>query len=163
MPNRIEVTGHTSKKGAELRFTPNGAAVAGFSLAGTNSFFDKTKNEYVDDGEPLWFNVTVWQERAELAAEQIPADGGSKKVTVTGKLRARSWDDKDTGEKRQALDLVADSVYVHPPRPNTGGGNRRDDGWASDNAAPRQPANTTQQPPQAGGWGNQPGYDQPPF
>lgn len=157
MSNSIVVTGNTSKRGCELRFTPSGAAAANFSVAGTNRYYDKNTSEFVDEGEPLWFNVTAWRELAEQVAEQIPTDGGSKRVTITGRIKARKYTPKDGGDEREVWDLIADSVCVHPARQNASGG--RDNGRA------QQAPPTQQQPRQTqpgGGWAATT-PDEPPF
>lgn len=114
MGNQITVTGNTSKTGFELRFTQGGVATGSFSVAATNSRLDKPTNEWVDLGDPLWFRVITWREMAEQLAEQM-RDETSYRVTVTGHLEKRSYETRE-GEKREVTELMADSVYVHPPR-----------------------------------------------
>lgn len=151
MPNQIKVTGNTSKRGAEVRFSRGGAAFANFSVASQNSRYDKQQQKYIDDGDPLWMNCVARFELAEQVGEQLPADGGSKRVTVTGHLRKRSYA-TDAGEQREVVELVADSVCVHPPRP------QRDQDVAQGGQG-----DTWAQPPQNQGWGATPSNDEPPF
>ncbi|WP_265442527.1 single-stranded DNA-binding protein [Flexivirga meconopsidis] len=90
----------------ELRFTPNGAAVANFTVASTPRYMDRQTNEW-KDGETLFMRCSVWREAAENVAESLTR--GSR-VIVSGRLKSRSWDDKETGQKRSAMELEVDEV-----------------------------------------------------
>jgi single-strand DNA-binding protein len=138
----------------ELRFTPNGAAVAKFRIASTPSYFDKTTNAW-KDGEALFLTVNVWRQAAENVAESLTR--GSR-VIVTGKLKQRGWETKE-GEKRTSYEIEADEVgpslkYAtvsinKNPRggsSNGGFGGGSDDPWAA--ATPvGAAAATTDEPP----------------
>ena len=89
----------------ELRFTPNGAAVANFTVASTPRTFDRQTNEW-KDGEALFLRCSVWKEVAENVAESL--DKGMR-VIVQGRLKARSYDDKD-GNRRTSWELDVDEV-----------------------------------------------------
>lgn len=89
----------------ELRFTPNGAAVANFTVASTPRTFDRNTNEW-KDGEALFLRCSVWKEVAENVAESL--DKGMR-VIVQGRLKARSYDDKD-GNRRTSWELDVDEI-----------------------------------------------------
>ena len=89
----------------ELRFTPNGAAVANFTVASTPRTFDRQANQWVD-GEALFLRCSVWKEVAENVAESL--DKGMR-VIVQGRLKARSYDDKD-GNRRTSWELDVDEI-----------------------------------------------------
>ena len=89
----------------ELRFTPNGAAVANFTVASTPRSFDKQANEW-KDGETLFMRCSVWREAAENAAESLTRGA---RVIVTGRLVSRSWETKE-GEKRTVMEMQVDEV-----------------------------------------------------
>ena len=89
----------------ELRFTPNGAAVANFTVASTPRTFDRQTNEW-KDGEALFLRCSVWKEVAENVAESL--DKGMR-VIVQGRLKARSYDDKD-GNRRTSWELDVDEI-----------------------------------------------------
>lgn len=144
MSNTVQITGNLAAD-PELRFTPNGAAVANFTVCDTPRKFDRDRNEWIDAGETLFMRCSIWREDAELAAEMLKR---GQKVTVTGRLTQRSYE-KD-GEKRTVVECNADSVAPH---------------------GSRQQAQRTQQPagdpwaqpkPASSGWG-QPSNDEPPF
>ena len=90
----------------ELRFTPNGAPVTNFTVASTPRQFDRQANEW-RDGETLFMRCSLWREAAENATESL-AKG--MRVIVEGRLVARSWDDKDTGQKRTVMEMQVDEV-----------------------------------------------------
>ena len=90
----------------ELRFTPNGAPVANFTVASTPRQFDRQANEW-RDGETLFMRCSLWREAAENATESL-AKG--MRVIVEGRLVARSWDDKETGQKRTVMEMQVDEV-----------------------------------------------------
>ncbi|TFI50026.1 single-stranded DNA-binding protein, partial [Micrococcus endophyticus] len=89
----------------ELRFTPNGAAVANFTVASTPRTFDRQTNEW-KDGEALFLRCSVWREAAENVAESLTK---GMRVIVQGRLKARSYDDRD-GNRRTSWELDVDEV-----------------------------------------------------
>ena len=89
----------------ELRFTPNGAAVANFTVASTPRTFDRQANQWVD-GEALFLRCSVWKEAAENVAESLTK---GMRVIVQGRLKARSYEDRD-GNKRTSWELDVDEV-----------------------------------------------------
>lgn len=102
---------------AELRFTPQGAAVANFTLANSDNRYDENQNQWVK-ARSMYLDVTMWNESgnrqnptpwAELAAELKKGD----QVAVTGKLVTRSWETKD-GEKRTKIEFQALRFYRMP-------------------------------------------------
>jgi single-strand DNA-binding protein len=88
----------------ELRFTPNGVAVAKFTVASTPRNFDKATNSWID-GETLFMSCTVWRQAAENAGESLSK---GMRVFVTGKLKARSYEAKEGG-KRTVFELEVEA------------------------------------------------------
>ena len=88
----------------ELRFLPNGAAVANFTVASTPRTFDKQTNEW-RDGDAMFLNCSVWRQAAENVAESLTK---GMRVIVTGRLVSRSWE--ANGEKRSVMELQVDEV-----------------------------------------------------
>lgn len=102
---------------AELRFTPQGTAVANFTLANSDNRYDENQNQWVK-ARSMYLDVTMWNESgnrqnptpwAELAAELKKGD----QVAVTGKLVTRSWETKD-GENRSKIEFQALRFYRMP-------------------------------------------------
>ena len=127
----------------ELKYLPNGAAVANFRVASTPRNYDKNTNQWVD-GDALFMACNVWRQAAENVANSL---GKGDRVIVNGRLRQRSFENRE-GEKRTVIELEVDEVgpalkyataQVAKAAPNRGG----------------QP----QQPAQQGGY-NQPAQQQ---
>jgi single-strand DNA-binding protein len=89
----------------ELRFTPNGAAVAKFRVASTPRTFDRTTNEW-KDGESLFLSCAVWRQAAENAAETLTK---GMRVIVQGRLKQRSYEDRE-GVKRTVFELDVEEI-----------------------------------------------------
>jgi single-strand DNA-binding protein len=87
----------------DLRFTPNGAAVANFRLAVTPRVRD---GDTWKDGETSFFRINVWRDLAENATESLHK---GTRVVVLGRLRARSWETPE-GERRSVVEVEADEV-----------------------------------------------------
>src|SRR4051795_6217800 len=89
----------------DLRFTPNGAAVANFTVASTPRSFDKNSNEW-KDGDALFLRCSIWRQAAENVAESLQR---GMRVVVTGRLKQRSFETRE-GEKRTVIELDVDEV-----------------------------------------------------
>lgn len=89
----------------ELRFTPNGQAVASFTVASTTRVLDRTSNEW-KDGDTLFLRCSVWRQYAENVAESLTK---GTRVLVTGRLKQRSYETKE-GEKRTVVEMEVDDV-----------------------------------------------------
>lgn len=130
MSNTMSIKGRAGSD-ASLRFTPNGRATADFSVADTPRRKNEQTGQFEDAGPTLWQRVQVWGPEAEKAAEEVRK--GSL-VSVSGRVKADEWQDKQTGETRKSTTLVADVVYVHPPKDQQGqqqGGQQQSDPWGS--------------------------------
>jgi single-strand DNA-binding protein len=88
----------------ELRYTPNGAAVANFRVA-VNRRFQDAAGQW-KDGETSFFRINAWRTLAENVAESLTK--GSR-VIVSGRLRSRSWETPE-GDTRSAVEIEADEV-----------------------------------------------------
>jgi single-strand DNA-binding protein len=88
----------------ELRFVPNGDAVANFTVASTPRTFDKNSKEW-KDGETLFLRCSVWREAAENVAESLTK---GMRVIISGVLKSRSFE-KD-GQKRTVIELEVDEI-----------------------------------------------------
>ena len=89
----------------ELRYTPNGAAVANFRIASTPRVFDRQSNEW-KDGEAIFMPCSIWREAAENVRESFKR---GDRVIVTGRLKSRSYETKE-GDKRTIIELDAEEV-----------------------------------------------------
>jgi single-strand DNA-binding protein len=89
----------------ELRFTPNGAAVANFTVASTPRTFDRQTNEW-RDGEAMFLNCSVWRQAAENVAESLQK---GMRVIVQGRLKSRSYETRE-GDRRTVFEIEVDEV-----------------------------------------------------
>lgn len=89
----------------ELRFTPNGAAVANFTVASTPRTFDRQANEF-KDGDTLFMRCSAWRDLGENAAESFHR---GDRIVVTGRVKQRSFETKE-GEKRTVIEVDAEDV-----------------------------------------------------
>ena len=64
-----------------------------------------------------WVNLVLWRQQAEIAQKYLRK--GSK-IYAEGKLQTRSWDDKQSGQKRYATDVVVDTFTMLDGRPEGG-------------------------------------------
>src|SRR5687767_2938639 len=102
--NQVTVVGNLTDD-PELRYTPNGAAVASFTVAVNRRMRDEN-GQWKDDGEPSFFRCNVWRQQAENAAESLSK--GSRAIVV-GRLRQRSWETPE-GQKRTVVEVEVESV-----------------------------------------------------
>lgn len=108
--NKVILIGNLGKD-PEVRYLESGTPVANFPIATSESYKDKSGNR-VDQTE--WHNIVMWRGLAEVA-EKYLKKGSS--VYVEGKLKTRSWDDKD-GNKRYTTEIVADKMTMLGGKPN---------------------------------------------
>jgi single stranded DNA-binding protein len=145
----ITFTGNIGKSQG-LKFSNDGKPRLSFSAAETARVKDQS-GQYVDGGT-TWFNVTLFGYTAEALDAAIAEAGGKGKVIVSGRMSTREYE--HNGEKRESLDVVADSVGLVPrgqsqgqSRPAAYAGNTpQQDPWAANQAPTGNNA--------PGGWGN---------
>lgn len=89
----------------EIRYTADGTAVANFTMA-TNTRVKR--GDQWEEGEPDWHRVVAWRRLAEVCGEYLRK--GSN-VYVEGRLRTRSWEDRD-GNKRWTTEVVARDMIM---------------------------------------------------
>lgn len=113
--NRVVLTGNLTKD-PELRHTGGGTAVCSLRLAVNTK--RKEDGEWVD--KPNYFDITVWGNQGEACAQYL--ERGSP-VAVDGRLEWREWETND-GSKRQAVEVIADSVQFLRSGDSEGGNGR---------------------------------------
>ncbi|MEO9257967.1 MAG: single-stranded DNA-binding protein [Crocinitomicaceae bacterium] len=103
--NKVILIGNLGKD-PEVRYLETGVAVANFPLATSETFLDKSSNEKRSVTE--WHNVVVWRGLAEVAEKYLKK---GQKVYIEGKLRTRSWNDKDN-QTRYTTEIVAENMTM---------------------------------------------------
>ncbi|PID54284.1 MAG: single-stranded DNA-binding protein [Micrococcales bacterium] len=176
----------------ELRFTPNGAAVANFTVASTPRIFNRQTQQW-EDQEALFLRCSVWRDLAENVTESLTK---GNRVVVQGRLRQRSFDTRE-GERRSVIEMEVDEIgpslrfatakpnrtsrggggsYGGPPASSFGGdqsagqsrggqsgGDHGGDGWgANQQSQPEDPWATGPSVGGSGSWGGS-SYEEPPF
>jgi single-strand DNA-binding protein len=138
--NKAILLGHLGKD-PEIRYTPNGTAVATFSLATTERYKDEDRTE--------WHRVVAFGRLAEIIGEYL-AKG--RQVYIEGRIQTRDWEDRD-GNKRYTTEIVANQMQMLGS-PSGGSGGRSSGGGGGGGG--RRPSG----PPQTGGGGGKDkGYD----
>src|SRR5436309_639630 len=107
--NKVLLIGNLTKA-PELRYTPNGTAVADLRLA-ANRHYTSQSGEKRED--VCFLTVVVWGKQAESCGEYL--DKGSQ-VFVEGRLQTRDWEATD-GQKRTVTEIVAERVQFMGGRP----------------------------------------------
>lgn len=102
--NMVVLVGNLGKD-AELRYTPNGAAVAKFSMATTETWNDKQGQR---QERTEWHYCDVWGKTAESLAEYLKK---GKQVYVQGRLQTDEYTDRD-GVKRKATKIRVDRITL---------------------------------------------------
>src|SRR3954449_9933445 len=112
--NRVVLVGNLTRD-PELRHTPSGMAVCSLRLP-VNSRRKDQSGQWVE--KPNYFDITVWGQQGENCAQYL-AKG--RPVGIDGRLEWREWDAQD-GTKRQAVEIIADSVQFLGGRGDGDGG-----------------------------------------
>lgn len=102
--NKVILMGNLTRD-PQVRYTQGGSAVAEIGLAVNRSWFDKASNSRKE--EVTFIDCTLWGRDAENAGEYL-AKGRS--VLIEGRLQTDQWEDRETGQKRSKLKVVAESI-----------------------------------------------------
>jgi single-strand DNA-binding protein len=101
--NKIFLIGNLTRD-PELRYTPQGTAVANLGLAVNRKF--KNRNQELQE-EVCFITVVVWNKQAETCNQYLHK--GSQ-VFIEGRLQSRSWEDAATGKTRSVIEVRAERV-----------------------------------------------------
>lgn len=132
--NKVILVGNLGRD-PEVRYMPNGEAVANFSIATTDNWKDKSG---VKQEKTEWHNIVMYRRLAEIAGEYLKK---GRPVYIEGRLQTRKWE-KD-GVTRYTTEIVADQMQML--------GSGRDGGSASydDMGQGAGPDDYNQAPPRA--------------
>jgi single-strand DNA-binding protein len=114
--NVVVITGNLTRD-PELRHTGGGTAVCELRVAVNSRRKDGNTGEWMD--KPNYFDVVVWGAQGENCATYL-AKG--RPVAIEGRLDWREWEAKEGGGKRQAVQIVANTVQFLGSRDGGGGG-----------------------------------------
>ncbi len=153
--NKVIIVGNLGQD-PEVRFMPNGSAVANFTVATSETWKDKQTGEQKEKTE--WHRIVIYQRLAEIAGEYLKK--GSK-VYLEGRLQTRKWQNQQ-GADQYTTEIVANEMQMLDSR---GQGGQQGGGFQQQ--APQQgvgfqqqgqqvaPQGGFQKPQQQGGYANQ--------
>ncbi len=120
--NKVFLLGNLGKD-PEIRTTPSGTTVATFSLATADRQKDQS-GAWVDKTE--WHNLVAFQRTAEIVRDYVKK--GSQ-IYIEGKIQTRSWDDKESGQKKYRTEILVNELTLLGGR-GEGGGSSSSGGYS---------------------------------
>ena len=109
--NKVLLMGNLTRD-PEMRYTPSGLAVTALGLAVNRKWRDTKTNELRED--VAFIDVDTLGKTAELANQYLRKGWC---VFIEGRLKLDQWDDKNTGQKRSKLKVVAERMQFVGPAP----------------------------------------------
>lgn len=102
--NKVMLIGNLGRD-PEVRYMPNGDAVANFSIATTENYKDKNgdKQERTE-----WHNIVCYRRLGEIAGQYLKK---GRSVYIEGKIQTRKWQDKE-GKDRYTTEIIADEMKM---------------------------------------------------
>lgn len=119
--NKVVIMGRLARD-PELRRTQSGVSVTSFRIACDRDFKSQSGEKETD-----WIDIVAWRNTAEFVSKYFSK---GRMAIVEGRLQTRDWTDKD-GNKRTAVEVVADNVYFGDSKRDGDGG-----GYSGGYAAP---------------------------
>ena len=116
--NKVFLLGNVGKD-PEIRSTPSGTTVATFTLATADRAKDQQGN-WADKTE--WHNLVAFQRTAEIVRDYVKK---GTQLFIEGKIQTRSWDDKESGQKKYRTEILVNELSL------LGGGPGRSEGASS--------------------------------
>ncbi len=138
--NRVILTANLTRD-PELRSLPSGTSVCSLRVACNTRRKDASTGEWTD--KPNYFDVTVWGAQGENCAQYLSK---GRPVAIDGRLEWREWQDQQ-GNKRQSVDIIADSVQFLGSREGGENGGR----FTPQSDVPADTADFAQAPTGSGG------------
>jgi single-strand DNA-binding protein len=130
--NKVMLIGNVTRD-PEVKFTPKGSAVADLGLAVNRTYTNQTGEK---TEEVTFIDVELWGRLAEIAGEYAKK---GRSVFIEGRLRLDSWEDKQSGQKRNRLKVVGEVLQLLGSRPG-GGPVGGDEESEAPGAKPARPA-----------------------
>ena len=124
MVNKVILVGNLGRD-PELRTTTSGQPVANFTMA-TSRKWKNRDGERQEETE--WHTIVCWGRQAEVAGQYLTK---GKQIYVEGRIQTRSWDDRQSGEKKYRTEIICDNFQMLGSRSSSSsydGGGARDAG-----------------------------------
>ncbi len=103
--NKVILIGNLGRD-PEIRKLENGATLASFSLATSESYVDKQSGRKIENTD--WHDIVLWRGLAEVAEKFLKK---GMKIYVEGRLKKRSWQDKE-GNTRYNVEIIGDEMTI---------------------------------------------------
>ncbi len=137
MVNKVILVGNLGRD-PEVRSTPSGQQVASFSLATNRKWRDREGNR---QEQTEWHNIVCWARLAEIAGQYLTK---GKQIYVEGRLQTRSWEDRQSGEKKYRTEIVCENFQMLGSRGDfesgpAGGGFGGSGGGSGGDSSPSEP------------------------
>ncbi len=104
--NKVILIGNLGKD-PETRTLESGTVMCRFSIATTETFKNRQSGEKTSHTE--WHNIVLWRGLAEVADKYL---NKGDKVLIEGRIRSRSWEDKESGQMRYISEVLADQMQM---------------------------------------------------
>jgi single-strand DNA-binding protein len=150
--NKVIIVGNLGND-PELRYMPNGNAVANLSIATSESWKDQQGQQ---QERTEWHKVTMYRRLAEVAGEYLKK--GSQ-IYIEGKLQTRKWQDQ-SGNDRYTTEIIADNMQMMGSGSGGGGGQNSQGGGYQQQRPAQQSSGSHQGGQQGQQGGQQGGYNQ---
>lgn len=117
MINKVILIGRLGRD-PEVRSTPSGQTVTNFTVATNRIYNDRDGNR---QEQTEWHNIVCWGRQAEIAGQYLTK---GRQIYIEGRLQTRSWEDRQSGDKRYRTEVICENFQMLGPRgdQSTGGG-----------------------------------------
>jgi single-strand DNA-binding protein len=126
--NKVFLLGNVGKD-PEMRATAGGMTIANFTLA-TADRVKGADGQYTDRTE--WHNLVAFQRTAEIVRDYVKK---GTQLFIEGKIQSRSWDDKETGQKKYKTEILVNELSLLG-KPGGGSGGEGGGSYTKSNTAP---------------------------
>lgn len=130
--NKVILIGRLGRD-PEVRYMPDGTAVANFSIATSEEWKDKASGEKKEKTE--WHRIVAFRRLGEICGEYLSK---GRQVYIEGRIQTREWEDKE-GVKRYTTEIVANQMQMLGSKDESYG-NARNSGFKKSEPAPDPPS-----------------------
>ena len=104
--NKVILMGNLGKA-PEIRTLESGVVMCRFPIATSETYKNRKSGEKTNHTE--WHNVVLWRGLAEVAEKYL---NKGDKILIEGRIRSRSWEDKESGQMRFITEILADKMQM---------------------------------------------------
>ena len=104
--NKVILMGNLGKS-PEIRTLESGVVMCRFPIATSETYKNRKSGEKTSHTE--WHNIVLWRGLAEVAEKYL---NKGDKILIEGRIRSRSWEDKESGQMRFITEILADQMQM---------------------------------------------------